>query len=199
VAFPILGSDFLAHFDLLIDLRRMQLLPRGRGPAISMSTPPPSSTFAAVGVQLAGMPPLVSSPSLPTVEALPSPPSLPTVEALAAGPVHVQSPATVAGAQPHAAPVCGPPSLCAAAIPDYRAIVTSFPRVLNASKVLPASTHHVRHVIETSGNAHAARYRRLDSEKLQAAKAEFELLEKQGIVCRSNSFFFKLGYRLFHF
>jgi len=181
VAFPILGSDFLAHYDLLIDLKHLRLLPRGRGPAISLSTPPPSSTFAAIGVQLAA----VSPPSRPTVEALSSPPSLLTVEALAAE--HAKPPAVVAGAQPPAAPVNVQPPLCAAAVPDYRAIVASFPRVLNASKVLPAAKHHVRHVITTSGNAHAARYRRLDSEKLQAAKAEFELLEKQGIVRRSKS------------
>jgi len=110
---------------------------------------------------------------------------------------HIQTPAAVAGAQPPAA-LAGAqppaaladvqPPLCAAAVPDYRVLVASFPQVLNASKVLPAVKHHVRHAITTSSNANAAHYHHLDSEKLQAAKTEFELLEKQGIVRRSKSY-----------
>jgi len=205
MAFPILGSDFLAHYNFLIDLKRMRLLPRGRGRAISLLTPPTSSTFATVEVQLASPPSTAFSTRLyvqpPAAVAvnLTSPPSVdlqpPAAVAGAAFAVNLSSPpsvdpqppAAVAGAQPPAAFAAVQPPLCAAAVPDYRAVVASFPRVLNTSKVLPATKHHVRHVIETSSNAHAARYRRLDSEKLQAAKAEFELLEKQGIVRRSKS------------
>jgi hypothetical protein len=46
------------------------------------------------------------------------------------------------------------------------AILGEFPEVANAAKVLPLSSHGVE----------------LDAEKLQAAKSEFEQLEREGIV-----------------
>jgi hypothetical protein len=59
-------------------------------------------------------------------------------------------------------------------------ILDEFPEVANASKVLPPSSHWVEHFIST-------KFRRLDAEKRQAAKAEFEQLEREGIVQRSTS------------
>jgi len=45
----------------------------------------------------------------------------------------------------------------------------------------------VEHHIETEGRPVTAKFRRLDGPRLQAAKAEFEKLEKEGIIRRSNS------------
>ncbi len=56
----------------------------------------------------------------------------------------------------------------------------------NAAKVLPSS-HGVEHFISTKGPPITSKFRRLNPEKLQAAKAEFEQLEREGIVQRSTS------------
>ena len=53
--------------------------------------------------------------------------------------------------------------------------------------MLPAATHTVLHEINTSGRPVASKYRRLDADKLAAAKEEFRSLEKQGIIRRSSS------------
>jgi hypothetical protein len=45
----------------------------------------------------------------------------------------------------------------------------------------------VEHYIETEGRPVSSKYRRLDSDRLAATKAEFASLEKQGIVQRSSS------------
>ncbi len=66
-------------------------------------------------------------------------------------------------------------------------ILDEFPEVPNAAKVLPPSSHGVEHFIATKGLAIASKFRQLDAEKLQAAKAEFEQLEREGIVQRSTS------------
>ena len=69
----------------------------------------------------------------------------------------------------------------------YEALLSGFPEVVNNSKRLPKVTHKVQHFIETEGRPVTAKYRRLDPEKLAAAKAEFEELLAQGIVRRSSS------------
>jgi hypothetical protein len=51
-------------------------------------------------------------------------------------------------------------------------ILDEFPEVANAAKVLPPSSHGVEHFISTKGPT--IKFRQLDAEKLQAAKAEFE-------------------------
>ena len=66
--------------------------------------------------------------------------------------------------------------------------MAEYPGVVNNSKQLPRAKHHVEHVIETTcGRPTKARYRRLDPEKLAAAKADFQQMEQQGIVRRSSS------------
>ena len=67
------------------------------------------------------------------------------------------------------------------------ALLVDFADVLNADGRLPPSTHGVEHHIVTSGRPVTAKFRRLDNVKLAAAKAEFQQLEKEGIVRRSNS------------
>ncbi|MBM3939179.1 MAG: hypothetical protein FJ333_11085, partial [Sphingomonadales bacterium] len=57
----------------------------------------------------------------------------------------------------------------------------------NVSKKLPPVKHKVLHQIITEGRPVRAKYRRLDAQKLAAAKKEFRELEAQGIVRRSKS------------
>ena len=61
-----------------------------------------------------------------------------------------------------------------------------FADVLNADGCLPPSTHRVEHHIITSGCPVTAKFRQLDNAKLATAKAEFQQLEKEGIVRCSN-------------
>jgi hypothetical protein len=53
-------------------------------------------------------------------------------------------------------------------------------------KVLPQTSHGVEHHLETRGLPIASPFRRLDPEKLAAAKAEFAALERDGISRRSS-------------
>jgi hypothetical protein len=69
----------------------------------------------------------------------------------------------------------------------FKAVLAAFPDVLNASKVLPKPSGDVKHFIKTTGPPIASRFRRLDGEKLAAARAEFLQTEKDGIVRRSDS------------
>ena len=66
-------------------------------------------------------------------------------------------------------------------------MLDDFPSVLNKSKVLPTPSHRVQHFLVTEGRPVTAKYRRLDNERLEAAKKEFAELEKQGIIRRSSS------------
>jgi len=50
VAFPIIGADFLAAFDLKVNLRKMQLEHGTLQWTVPLTTPPPGNTFAAIGV-----------------------------------------------------------------------------------------------------------------------------------------------------
>ena len=59
--------------------------------------------------------------------------------------------------------------------------------MLNEEGRLPPATHGIEHHIVTSGRPVTAKFRRLDSIKLAAAKEEFHRLEKEGIVRRSDS------------
>ncbi len=95
----------------------------------------------------------------------------------------VRAVTAVAADQPPARPrfIALPPGSLGSVILD------EFPEVANASKVLPPSSHGVEHFISTKGPPIASKFRRLDAEKLQAAKAEFEQLEREGIVQRSTS------------
>ena len=65
-----------------------------------------------------------------------------------------------------------------------------FPDVVNPSKQLPAAVHDVFYHIKTVGPPLASRFRCLEGDNLQAARAEFDefdQMEKDGIVRRSTS------------
>jgi len=176
VAFPIVGADFLKQFKLMVDLDKMRLVHNSKGWHVPLAAPPMSSTFAAIGVQLAeakaaGGEAAGGSPGgqrrSPSVEPTGGSPALRATCGKSKGP-------------PKAATI--KPSA-----PDFAGILKSFPDVLNESKVLPPAKHAVQHVIETEGRPVASKYRRLDPVRLAAAKAEFAELERQGIIRRSSS------------
>ncbi|GFS03047.1 Pol polyprotein [Elysia marginata] len=67
----------------------------------------------------------------------------------------------------------------------YEAILEDFAELLTPT--FKENKHGVVHHIPTSGPPVHARARRLDNDKLSAAKAEFEELERLGIIRRSSS------------
>ena len=71
---------------------------------------------------------------------------------------------------------------------EYRDILARFPGVTN-EKTKPNCnpSHGVYHHIQTTGPPVFAKARRLDTDKLAEAKAEFDKLEAEGIVRRSDS------------
>jgi hypothetical protein len=71
--------------------------------------------------------------------------------------------------------------------PQLRRLIEKHSDIFSSAVTLPAARHGVEHRIETTGRPVSARYRRLDAEKLAAAKAEFLELEKAGVVRRSTS------------
>jgi hypothetical protein len=64
----------------------------------------------------------------------------------------------------------------------FQLLLQRFEDVVNPSKVLPQTSHGVEHHLETRGPPIASPFRRLDAEKLEAAKAEFAALERDGII-----------------
>ena len=163
VAFPLLGTDFLVHFGLLVDMANMRLVDKS-GTTYPLAQPPPGGIFAAAGLQL--------------VEQVPPPAA------------QVGRGGTTRGeqVQPPAAQVCtGAQPAAMAAVGPFYELLAKFPEVVNSSKQLPPVKHDVVHHIETSGRPVSAKYRRLDPARLAAAKKEFSALEAQGIIRRSNS------------
>ena len=128
----IIGNDFLAHFNLLVDPGHHQVL-------VAATLEPIGGDFSSTC-----SPPSSSTPSLAS--------SLLLADA------------------------------------DVRILLSRFPSVLAAPDGMPGSAvKGVEHVIETSGQPVFAKARRLDPDKLRAAKAEFIKLEKAGIIRRSDS------------
>jgi hypothetical protein len=72
-------------------------------------------------------------------------------------------------------------------LPDYKQLLAEYPSVVNASKKMPPVKHKVEHYIITDGPPETSKYRRLDPDRLAAARSEFEELERQGVVRKSSS------------
>jgi hypothetical protein len=79
------------------------------------------------------------------------------------------------------------PALSPPLVAGYKQILDEFPDVVNSSKRLPSVSLQVVHHIITVRPPIATKFRRLDGEKLAAAKAEFKQLEADGIIQRSTS------------
>ncbi len=76
----------------------------------------------------------------------------------------------------------------AAGADSYAQLLADFPAVVNSSKQLPRKpSGDVENHIVTRGPPLACRFRRLDGEKLAAAKKEFLQMERDGIVRRSTA------------
>ena len=69
----------------------------------------------------------------------------------------------------------------------YRDLLCEFQDLATSSSLSTPPKHGVEHVLETTGRPVTARFRRLDADKLQAAKREFLKMEKEGIIRRSSS------------
>ena len=168
ISFHIVGADFLSHYGLSVDLKNLRLLAES-GSRYSLKAAPVGSVFASIGLQGAN-----ASTHL----------------------VHNGSRDGSSSALPHRLTLSGSSSSAhqesadstqCRPRPTYQEILQEFPEVVNPSKKLPRVKHQVEHHIETVGRPVSAKYRRLDTSKLQAAKAEFLEMERQGIVRRSNS------------
>ena len=72
--------------------------------------------------------------------------------------------------------------------PDpYRSLLGEYPELVGTGFADLNPKHGVEHFVETTGPPVFAKPRRLDSEKLAIAKAEFAKMEKAGIIRRSTS------------
>jgi len=204
LSFPIVGADFLRHFKLAVDLASMQLIRNGGGPCIALQSPPAGSTLAAVGLQLAvGVATCGNSAPATCGEGCRKKvtkngggvqKAVAELSCAREGPriagettCGISSTATCGGV-PAGEATCGVSSSSrAAATGIYEKVLEEFPAVVNASKKLPPVKHKVVHQIITEGRPVRAKYRRLDNQKLEAAKKEFRELEAQGIVRRLKS------------
>jgi hypothetical protein len=82
-----------------------------------------------------------------------------------------------------------PPLVFAQPSPQFKQVLDQFPEVVNPEKPLPPKTKHgVEHHIKVkAGPLISSKFWRLDPEKFAAAKAEFDQLERDGIIRRSES------------
>jgi hypothetical protein len=69
----------------------------------------------------------------------------------------------------------------------FELLLQWFEDVENPSKVLLQTSHGLEHHLETRGPPIASLFRRLDTQKLAAAKAEVAALDRDGIIRRSSS------------
>jgi hypothetical protein len=81
-------------------------------------------------------------------------------------------------------------SLQHSASTERSAIVEEFPGVVQPFTVGAVPSHGVEHHIVTTGPPATAKFRRLDPERLAAAKAEFQQMLQAGVV---HSFSFSLS------
>ena len=69
----------------------------------------------------------------------------------------------------------------------YAKVLADFPEITRTSSLTPPESGSVYHYISTTGSPVSARSRRLNPEKLKAAKAEFKALVEAGICSPSSS------------
>jgi len=178
VGFPILGVDFLQHFNITVDPSGGQLSLPGRDqPGVLKLGQWPSVT-ASVGV-------VAARTSLHHGRGHSRPKRVPL-------PAGAKEEATCgqSGGRPPPVGIAGGQQAVKVDVTSlsYDQLLKEFESVVNPSKMLPPTKHKVKHaIVTTCPQPIASRYRRLDPEKLQAAKDEFNSLEQQGIVRKSSS------------
>ncbi len=178
--FPIIGVDFLRHFGLLVNPAANQLVDRYtlqvfKSSASPTHLPSPASPVSASVI----FPPArqLDEQSLPS-------PHRPLRSSNASTAPHVKVPSGSCGVISQAA-TCGL-SLEAGHL-SVDGLLAEFPDVVNAAQSLPALRHDVVHFIRTSGPPIASRFQRLEGAKLEAARKEFEAMEREGVIERSTS------------
>lgn len=170
VAFPILGVDFLRGNHLSVDPAAGEVRQVSSGRVLPIFETP-AQCLTSVSAASGGQP---SVTGLPSTSSSPSPSASPS--------------SSPSGEQVDSSSVTGPHSSGVPHTADcYKALLQQYQDVVNPNKVLPPATGGVEHHIETTGRPVSARFRRLDQEKLAAAKTEFEQLEREGIIRRSSS------------
>jgi hypothetical protein len=174
VSFAIIGVDFLRSHKLLVDPAANRLVDTAS--LQSFATVSAAAACAASAIQSPPSPestgPCGEDAAACAASAGQSPPSPGSTG-------RFRGDAAACAASPPAPPPMSPEWL--------KAFLAEFEDVVCPSKVLPPVGRDVEHHIKTSGPPIASRFRRLDTEKLAAAKAEFLQLEKDGIVRRSDS------------
>jgi len=83
-------------------------------------------------------------------------------------------------------PSTGTPLLTVARAPDWDRLLQDFPCVTRESPVPESFRHGVEHSLETKGPPLFARLRRLPPDRLDIARRDFELMQKQSI-CRPST------------
>ena len=162
VQFPIIGVDFIRAHQLLVD-------PSSNGLVDKLTY-----RFAKTGSdKLQSAHPVISSVDQPGA-------SSPSLQLQLQLPTSCPPPP----AQRATAP---PPGQQSSAPTSVDQLLNIFPDVVNPSKKLPTAVHDVKHYIKTVGPPVASRFRRLEGAKLQAARAEFDQMERDGIIRRSTS------------
>ncbi len=181
-----LGVDFLRANKLLIDPEGHALLDStGRRLAGQLRRSPPTA-IVVVGFVQTYKPMVESSSSAHTAGAASARPVSAARERAASAAVDVKLPCGLSAAALSAGRTASkqnPAQLRAA----YSRLLDDFPAVVCASKPLPPVSHDVVHHIVTHGPPIASKFRKLDGEKLAAAKAEFKQLEEDDIIQRSTS------------
>jgi hypothetical protein len=173
VAFPIIGSDFMSHFNLILDFAGGVLSSSNGKWSCKLSTPAVAAEFSVivpVGLfdqEWTGSPRMNNQKISPDV-----------------------APPVLAASKPPSPQECGGGAgkKATKALPvKIKTIVQEYSDIFSDTSELPAARHGVLHHIETRGQPVSGRYRRLDAEKLEAAKKEFQQLEEAGIIRRSKS------------
>ena len=160
--------DFLRHFTLLVDVAANKL-------TCKSTTSTSTAVAASVAAAAAGFRGI--APESPEISQRP-PCAVPNPVATQA--VGSNKPPAIPQVVGSTAGVSSPPT------PELE-LLKELAEVLNAESRLPPSTYGVAHHIMMKGRPVTTKFRRLDSVKLPAAREEFQKLEQEGIVRRSNS------------
>ena len=207
VTFPILGVDFLRSNRLSVSVATNQLVDDANGDTFRL-TEQPSGHTASVMLpanmrEESGMPARPTAPcpgkgsraTYAAAVARSSPPPAAaegdTAAAIRRGDfTFTRRPPPRAASTPPQQPPSPPQreGQSGTATPSsIKELLAQYQDVLNPSGVLKQTTEDVAHHLQTRGPPIASKFRRLDAEKLAAAKKEFLSLEQAGIVRRSNS------------
>ena len=184
VSFPIIGIDFLQHFGLFVHPSSGRLIDIGARAGSGQ----PGSIAACPASGTTGGPTVLPVPSTGTTGGSSGPIPSCAASGCTGGPTVLPVPSTgTTGGSSGPQRGSGCIAVIRAASDPVRRLLVQYQAVVNSSGSLPSVTHDVQHHLVTSGPPVSAKFRRLDGEKLKAAREEFRTLEAAGIVRRSSS------------